>query len=311
MNAASITDIQIEAYLLGSVESELAETIDEFTFIDEDFAARVGAVERDLVDEYLRKELDAESLRRFESYYLRSPKRREIVRLGGSLGEFVASAVAAQQHPIRAEPVEAPKERLTGIWWKLGIPAFAAALLLAVAVPFWYNSSTTSQQANINADTNSNQLAQVQPTAQPSPPLQPASSPVANETPVNRPTANVRDTSQLVPRVFALTLLPQTRGSQGEERVSIPTSTDRVSVTIRLEPTDFRSVLVELSDRASGSVMWRANARPSKVSRGYQSVHLNLEASLLSSGSYSFRVSAAGGGTDREIIGDYPFSIVR
>lgn len=316
MNALKITDSEIEAYLLGATQGDTAETIDELIFLDEDFASRVGAAERDLIDDYLRKELDAEKQRRFEGYYLGSARRRENVRLAGWFGEFVASAAPQTEHPIRAEPVEEEQRSGTVSWWKFAIPAFAAAVLAAVAVPLWFlapsqpsqiASETTDRNVNVGSSQGQAAVSNNEniPTPIPSQPPAAAEPGNASEKPRNAPEMNNKVPA---PRVFAVTLVPQTRSSSGERQIFVPSGTDRVAVTIKLEPTDFARVRVILTNEASGTVVWQGTVRPSGIAAGYQSARLSIPARSLPPGRYRFTASGTGG--DTEIIGDYPFQLM-
>jgi hypothetical protein len=307
VDANNFTDPEISDYLLGVSVDEQTEKIDELIFVDEGFQSRVNAIERDLIDEYIRNELDAETRRRFEGHFLRSPLRRERVRLAGAIGEF-AAPTAQREDTIRLVKIDESGRGWP--WWKFAIPAFAAAILLAVAVTLWLNSGTTQEQANINADANTNQLAQIQPTPELSPSIEPTASPAASETPANQgvPPANEnRRVAPPPPRVFALTLAPQLRGSPGETRISIPRGTETISVTLLLEPTEFATVNVELRDRSSGRVSWRGTSKPSG-SEAYQTVRLSISSKSLKPGSFNFTVT--GTGPRAEIIGTYPLVVV-
>ena len=70
-------DDELVGYLLGELSEEDAERLDEMSLVDDEFAARLRLVEDDLVDAYAGGRLSGERLKRFESFYLASPRRRE------------------------------------------------------------------------------------------------------------------------------------------------------------------------------------------------------------------------------------------
>jgi hypothetical protein len=314
MNASKITDSDIKAYLLGIVEGEAADEMDELVFVDEDIAARVGSAERDLIDDYLRNELSGESLHRFESYYLRSPLRQERIRLARSINRFVDDGVRVTDHPIRAETAREVKTGWLGDWWKVAIPAFAAAVLIAIAVPFLLQRTGQQQVSNANTEQNrnvagdANQLALSNSAEEPSPMVSVTPSPSNGSNLNDKPTPAPKEVPQKsAPAVFAVTLMPLLRSSANSGQISIPSGTERVAITLKLEPTEYALVRVQLKN-ASGSVIWRGNARPSKPVGGYQSIPLSVPASLFKSGRYE--ITASGTGEDSEIVGDYFLNVV-
>ena len=72
-------------YRLGTLPAEEAERLDELSIADDGLAARLRAIENDLVDAYLRDELTREDLEQFKSFYLSSPKRRKKVEFAVAL----------------------------------------------------------------------------------------------------------------------------------------------------------------------------------------------------------------------------------
>jgi hypothetical protein len=97
VNKEKYNDQTIIRYLLGSLPEEETERVEEISFIDDEFAVRLSAVENDLVDAYLRGELSGEKLERFDSYYLASPKRRKKVKTAHVLHAYAKNAVATGQ----------------------------------------------------------------------------------------------------------------------------------------------------------------------------------------------------------------------
>src|SRR5215470_1344929 len=88
-------DQLLTRYLLGMLPTEETERLDELSIVDEEIAARLSAVEYDLVDAYVRGEIRGEGLARFESFYLSSAKRREKVQFARALLERESGTVAA------------------------------------------------------------------------------------------------------------------------------------------------------------------------------------------------------------------------
>lgn len=72
-------DAVLLRYLLGVLPVDEAEPIEEASIVDDDIAARLNAMERDLIDNYIRGEMEGSSLTKFQSWYLSSPLRVEKV----------------------------------------------------------------------------------------------------------------------------------------------------------------------------------------------------------------------------------------
>src|SRR5215831_5818939 len=135
-------DQLLARYLLGALPAEETEWLDELSIVDEEVAARLSAIEYDLVDAYVRGETRGEDLARFESFYLSSAKRREKVQFARALLERETGTAVAPATVIRTvvappqEPAKKPSPR-RGLQWpwpgvQMGL-ASAAAVLLMVA----------------------------------------------------------------------------------------------------------------------------------------------------------------------------------
>ncbi|MGH9856654.1 MAG: hypothetical protein ACRD4B_02305, partial [Acidobacteriota bacterium] len=61
---------QIRDYLLGRLQEDETEKLDELSIADDEFALRRQAVENELIDAYLKGEISEPNLRKFETRYL-------------------------------------------------------------------------------------------------------------------------------------------------------------------------------------------------------------------------------------------------
>jgi hypothetical protein len=96
----SYDDELVIAYLLGTVSPNEADRLVELSIADDEFAARLSAVENDLVDAYVRGELSGGRLEQFRTVYLASPRRREKVAAAEVLAERIGAPVIAARAAI-------------------------------------------------------------------------------------------------------------------------------------------------------------------------------------------------------------------
>src|SRR5215470_9929276 len=124
-------DRKMVSYLLGTLGEAETEHFDELSVASDTFAARLRAVEDDLVDAYARAELSGEILDSFRTHYLASQRRRDRVRFAQ---DFVSLTGLGPATPKSAsERVRPPRHRTAGEglrsfrWFGLRAPNWAFA----------------------------------------------------------------------------------------------------------------------------------------------------------------------------------------
>src|ERR1051325_8820824 len=110
----------IARYLLGDLAEEQQVAIEDRAFSDKDLLALVTAVENDLIDEYVRRELSETERRKFESRFLASAERRKRVEFAKAL----ARVPVALERTVVSQPAQ---------WtWRDSLYAFFVGLNPAV-----------------------------------------------------------------------------------------------------------------------------------------------------------------------------------
>src|SRR5262245_46756820 len=96
MEQTSPDENLVVRYLLGQLPEEEQLRLEERAFSDQEYLQNVLAVERDLIDEYVRGELSGSERRQFEKLFLASPERRRKVEFARALTNVVSESPATE-----------------------------------------------------------------------------------------------------------------------------------------------------------------------------------------------------------------------
>jgi hypothetical protein len=313
---------ELRAYLLGIASEEKAEAMDELSVADTDFADALGVAEKDLIDAYVQGELAGPDLKRFEEHFLLSPHRREKVSFARAFQDYSGRNLLANREATVSD--NGSKSWLAAFLASFGIvgggqPAFrlamAAVALLVVALGGWVivrnmigDRSATEVASNINI----NAVAPV---------VQQSSVPTVVETPdvevpeqVSKPNPSPSPKPPVVqqtrPLIASFVLGPPLRGTNVPS-LSIPAATDQAAIRLELESDEFKSYKIELKDGTNGRVIWMDSRVSASGPAGRRSANVRIPAKLFNRAIYALVVSGIAEGGDPEIIGDYPFRVVR
>jgi len=333
-------DEPLVRYLLGLLPDEDAERLDELSIADDEIAWRLRAAENDLVDAYVRGTLAPDTLQRFESFYLSSPRRREKVRFARSLLQAADASAAPASTRAQHDPMLAPATPSAdtspsgGSWWydriiphsKSGwsLAAAAALLLLACGTLLFQDARlrhelTEAQRARVALDDRARELEQQLADQRA------ARAEAARE--LERVRVSLaegqRSSAGGVPgdavpahstnalTTLALVLFPQTRAPGSIPTLVMPPGADRVAVRLHLESNDFSRYQAALKDPATNQIVWRSPIVAATSDAEGRTVSITVPASVLKPQHFALELSGRGAAGRAEIVGSYAFRIVR
>lgn len=340
MEKRTYNNQDITAYLLGSLPEAETERFDELSFTDDEFADELKSAEKDLVDAYVNGELKGTRLDRFKSYYLASPFRR------GKVNFAQAFQVFAEKHEEVSVVVESkPKRTFAGVLSVLNIftmprPVlqwgFAAAALAFMFVGgwLWFENSRLRNQVG---ETQARRDALLQRERELQRELEEKRT--ANSD-AEKELARVREERERLEQelkkekaqeqqriaeqraakqqqqsspvsIASFILLPQMRGSNQIQNLSIPARTDYVAMKLQLESDDYAVYRVTLINQSNNQTLWRSNKLKTKTKGANKTINIRFPASLLKSQIYSLEVAGINTNGAAEIVSDYPFKVVR
>ncbi len=327
-------------YLFGELPETVRNEFEELLFSDEDLSIYLEDIENDLIDEYIRGELEFDEKRRFEKKYLTTESRQNRVDL--------ARTLQAKVFNEEKTTVISQTEK-TGIWTSIsslfGISnpvlagSVAVLLLMTLFGGYWFiTQQGTNQDIAESNNSNETPLPEILPKPRESP-VQKSQSNNSAEDDVESSDVNTKPTPspktktdnnsekkptprvpkkepktkrepKAVPKqstVFAFSLMPPLRSSS-TPILNIPSS----AKTVRLRLFDnfgrkYKKFIVEVNN-AIGKRIWRKQISASKK-RLQKSIVVNIPKLYFNGGNYEIAVLGITKGGDVEEINFYNFIV--
>jgi hypothetical protein len=330
MEQISLDEKLVVRYLLGRLPEEEQLQLEERAFSDREYMQNVEAVERDLIDEYVRGELSDFEREQFEKLFLASPERRRKVEFARALTNLVSEtplAERAARSVIRQDAIswwDSFLARLHGSGLVLKFSMAAAALIVALGV-FWLMTETIRLRA---------QLAQLQAQQQSQPRdagksaqeedlrRQLGEQQQRNEELARQLQSEQQRLAQLQkesarsspsrPIIASLMLFPGlSRSPADRPALIVPRGAEQARLQIGLEKgDDYQRFNVELRT-AGGEAVRNQNNLTARATRAGRSVVWSLPVSLLSTGEYELTLKGITDKKEIEDIGYYYFSVLK
>jgi anti-sigma factor RsiW len=267
----------LRQYLLGpQTEADLSR-VEERLMSDTELFEELLMLEDEVIDQYVRGQMSNEDRASFERHFLQSPERREQLRFGRALANYVdlvhaasspglikdqsseslgADALSKSAADQSTKPEGRKRQRLT-LFWPFQNPALswaiAAVVLVGMVGAAWFIVRNLS-------------------------------------TPV-------------VPgKVFAVTVTPSglTRDGGQIQTLSIPPSTDTVRLQLALPLQPFQEYSIRLMN-GSGASVWQADRLRSIESSGNTFLEVDVPASLLKPDYYRVKLQGRSTGPAEEL----------
>jgi hypothetical protein len=314
-------ETELRRYLLGDSTLEEQVLIEQRLFLDSDYAKLAQAVEDDLIDEYVHKDLVTAEREKFEDYFLKQPEHSDDLRIAQALSKYLNSESAPSElDQTKYEKLDTglplPAKRKPVLWF-----ALAATLLIILSVITWIAVQSVQRGGNQNGLQAHDQQpapspSNNQPTPSPTLPVnqQSGRDPQTVERRDNQNTRSPNERRQKPPQqqaiLPALTIFPSnsSRGTGQTKTLTIPFEAKEVTLRLPLILTKaYPKYHFELWSGGrtihTGDLKSRTDKRLKRV------VLVTIPAELLTQQSYEIRLRglAINGASSEEIT--YPFTV--
>ena len=314
-----VDDRTLREYLFGLLPQEQTEQMDEWSVADDEFAARLDTFESDMVDAYVRGKLSGETLKKFQTVYLSSPRRRQKVAFAEGL-----YALAARQ-PAPPAVVKGGRTSLFGSGLGLfALPRLAwaggLAMLLAIGALLVDNlhlRDSMHQVANDRAALEQREhdlQAQLQSehasNAKTASELEQVEKSLA-ELKNNSAAKRVASQQSSLPVSFvAFVLAPQLRGGTQMPTLTLPQGTTQVHFRLDLESNDYPHYRVALKSLQDEQILWRSGPLTAVTKDESSTLSTIVPAKLLRQQMYQLDLTGTPPSGKGELVSSYVFRVV-
>jgi hypothetical protein len=293
------------------LSEEETERLDELSITDDEIAWRLRGVEDDLVDAYVGGSLEGDTLERFESFYLSSPRRRERVKFAANLRRAVEKAAPPEVVAVPLGKPAAAREAATDVVGRagyMGVWKWAAAAAVVVSIGgAWAVEEVRLRRGLDEARKETAALDQRARDLEQQLAVARAVTPAAAVSP-ERPDRVVAQAQPV--EAVALMLLPQTRSVTSLATLNEPKGVEYVRIDLRLESNDFASYQAALRDPATGRIVWRSTWIEAPAASPRAAVSIRVPANVLKLQHYALELSGRRAGAASDVVSSYAFEVV-
>jgi hypothetical protein len=300
----ALDDGALVQYLIGGMSDEDVEMVDELSVADAELEARLRAVEHDLVDAYVNRELTGETLERFKSNYLSSPAGLAKVEIAEALRGY-------RRDPVGAGRTAAPVAGRAVAWWPLAAAAVLAlaAGLLAIDDVRLRRQATDVRERLATLEQRERQLQEAIGRQQ------------SELTATSQELARVRDAlaagqvrspeqPSTARPVLEFVLLPANRDAGETPTIAIPADAETVTLRFQLEGEDYARYEAVIKDASTDRILWRSGHLRPVPSGNRQMLPAAVRTNLLPPGAYTAVVAGIPERGPSEPLDHYPFRVV-
>jgi hypothetical protein len=140
MKKETVSDALVRAFLLGNIDDDDRERIENLFLTDSQERERVLSAEQDLIEDYLEDNLTPEDKQKFIELYAQTSEQQQKLRIGKSINDWAIRATAAL--PQTSGTTVSMWTRLRASWLKpmFVIPIAVATMIAIVVAVVWLNS---------------------------------------------------------------------------------------------------------------------------------------------------------------------------
>ena len=318
MNANLEKDLPLRNYLLGFLNPDERQRIEQRLMIDSAAFVELRWIEDELIDDYLEGALSGREKERFENFFLSAPERRQKLDFAKALKRYVAA------HRL--------KQNLVSIWknfWQTLLHPHNAVLRWSLVASLVFLAAGGSwsvmwisrlQNALEQAGTGESQKQLMEMEARNSELALSLQREQARLKLLEKEAADLRKgdkrglssllRGQRQSTLIAVTLDPGLlRDFGGSKRIQIPAGTNLAQFDLKMEPLDYPQYQAMLQ-RVDKGKLWTQISPKTESSVQGPFFRLIVPASILEQGDYVLKLSGITAVGDSEDIGSYYFRII-
>jgi hypothetical protein len=319
MKTTKSSQISIRKYLLGELGENKRQALEQSLMTDESVFQELLILEDELVDEYLRGELNSPERKSFEAHFMASPERQQKLRFAKSFQSYL-DLKQVEREPHRKPFWQSLWELLqtNGPVREWGL---AAVLLLVIAGGSWMAIRIWRLQRQVEfsnlhpsppTQTESLQkqlIEQIQQNRQLDSTLEKERQ---QRQQVEQELAGLKSpekSGRLQPVLLSVALIPgMVRDLQGMQKVTIPPGAEMVQFKLNSITSTYAGYRAELVRVEGAEILTQTTPNVGKETDSYS---LAVPVRLLAPGDYYFNLSGKTSNAEFEEVGKFYFKIVK